>query len=201
MIGKRIIDKDLIDKLDDLKLSLSMFILYLGTDGNINNVPANSNTWFLPDYDIEEMFRLADTGEVDGLNWFLVRLLQDKKSMMLLVDFPFKDSKYWRENKERLIEVYIRKLECVIPDISRHIVFKEAATPDTLYKWTLNHRGASYGWASTTTQFAIPGLSQVAPVKDLYLTGHWSTLVQGITGVAYLGRDTARIVLNRGNKK
>lgn len=97
--------------------------------------------------------------------------------------------------------MFIKKIESVTPGISRHIVFKDAATPNTLYKWTLNYKGAAYGWEGTPAQFAIPGLSQGTEIRNLYLTGHWATLVQGISGVARLGRDTARIIINKEKKK
>lgn len=36
---------------------------------------------------------------------------------------------------------------------------------------------------------------------NLFMTGHWTTLVQGISGVAYLGRDTAKKILNKNGVK
>ena len=77
------------------------------------------------------------------------------------------------------------------------IIFKDAATPDTLYKWTLNHKGAAYGWAGIPSQLAITGFTQKTAIENLFLTGHWATLAQGISGVVYLGRDTSYKILNK----
>ena len=88
-------------------------------------------------------------------------------------------------------------MEHVIPNLSSHIVFKDAATPNTLYKWTLNYKGAAYGWARTPSQFAVTGFTQRTSIENLYLTGHWTTLFQGVPGVAYLGRDTSKKILNK----
>jgi prolycopene isomerase len=93
--------------------------------------------------------------------------------------------------------VFIKKVEQIMPDLSSHIVFKDAATPHTLYKWTLNHKGAAYGWAGIPSQLAITGFTQKTSIENLYLTGHWTTLVQGVGGVAYLGRDTSKKILNK----
>jgi prolycopene isomerase len=88
-----------------------------------------------------------------------------------------------------------------MPDLSNQLLFKDAATPYTLYRWTLNYRGAAYGWACMPSQFALPELSKKTSIKNLYLTGHWTTLAQGIPGVVYLGRDTANIILKREKYK
>jgi len=195
LIGEENCDKEIIKKIHSLHYSLSMFILYLGVDKSLKNLPkAGSNIWFLPNYNIEAMYDLAKKGDIDNLDWFLLRLLPDKKSIIMLVNSPYKDSKYWKNNKDRLIGIFIKKIEAIIPDLSKHIILKDAATPSTLYKWTLNYKGASYGWESMPSQFAISGLSQVTPIKNLYLTGHWTTLAQGIPGVVYLGHDTAKII-------
>ena len=114
----------------------------------------------------------------------------------MLVNAPYIDEEYWKVNKKRLIEVFIKKLEQVIPDLSSHIIFKDAATPPTLYRWTRNYKGAAYGWAGIPSQLAVTGFTQKTGIDNLYLTGHWITLVQGIGGVAYLGCDTSKNILN-----
>ncbi len=203
LTGKEFVNKDMLSKLKKLEPSLSMFILYLGISKSFdsqNNLCPNTNTWFLPYYDVDKMYNLAIEGVIDDLDWFLVRLLFDKKSIIMLVNVPFKDEKYWKVNKERLIDVYINKIERIIPNLSSHIVFKDAATPNTLYNWTLNYKGASYGWAGIPSQIAVKGFTQRTDFKNLYLTGHWATLVQGVAGVAYLGRDTSERILQRENK-
>lgn len=200
LVGEKSINKDTKEKLISLKPSLSMFILYLGMNRKIIDTPVNTNIWFLPNYGIEEMYSSAESGEIDKLDWFLLRLLPDKKSIILLVNSPFKDNEYWKDNKKRLIEIFIKKAEQVMPSILEHIIFKDAATPATLHRWTLNYRGASYGWANLPSQFIVSQLSQATPIKNLYLSSHWTTLVQGIPGVAYIGRNTARIILRKENR-
>ena len=85
----------------------------------------------------------------------------------------------------------------MLPEITNTIVYKSVATPQTLYGWTRNFCGASYGWAETPSQFALPGLAQTTFIKNLYQTGHWASVVQGVSGVMYLGKSTARIIIRR----
>jgi len=197
LINEECILPETLSCLKQLEPSLSMFILYLGVEKSIESLFPDSNLWVLPNYDVEKMYQLAKSGEVESLDWFLARLLPDKKSVIVLVNAPFKNKEYWQHNKDRLVDVFINKIERVIPNFSKHIIFKEAATPSTLYEWTLNYNGSSFGWEGTRSQFCVRGFSQVTPVKNLYLTGHWATLAQGIPGVAYLGRSTANLIIKR----
>jgi prolycopene isomerase len=203
LIEDEFINEDMINKLKSLVPSLSMFILYLGMDeyfNTQNNICPNVNIWFLPYYDVNKMYNFAIKGDIDNLDWFLVRLLSDNRSLLMLVNAPFKDKGYWKANKKRLIDVFIKKVEQIIPNLSSYLVFKDAATPNTLYKWTLNYKGAAYGWAGMPSQLAITGFTQKTNIENLYLTGHWTTLAQGVSGAAYLGRDTSKKILNKRNK-
>ena len=195
LLSQDITSRDAINKLNVLKPSLSMFIVYLGIDSKIPKVHNGSSTWYLPRYDIEKIYEYAKKEQIEKLNWFLVHFLPDNKSLLMLVNAPFKNYDYWIENKKKLIDGFIDKLGQVFPTLPKHIVFKDAATPYTLYKWTLNYKGAAYGWAGMPSQFSIEGFRQIMPIKNLYLTGHWTTLVQGVPGVSYLGRDTAKLIL------
>lgn len=198
LIEEKIIGKTLVDKINKLVPSLSAFVVYVGVDKNLKMLPKDgSNIWYMPNYDVEKLYRLTSDGDLLKLNWFLVRSSSDNRSVTMLINSPFRDIGYWEENKKSLIEEFVKKMEKVIPDLSRHVILKDAATPSTLYKWTLNHKGAAYGWESTPSQFAIPYLSQVGYIKNLYFTGHWTTLAQGIPGVAYLGNSTARLILTK----
>ncbi len=199
-LGEEFMTRDMMNKLKSLEPSLSMFILYLGIGRSLNDqndLPPNTNIWFLPHYNIDKLYDLAIEGDLDKLDCFLIRLLSDNKSIITLIFAPFKDENYWKYNKKRLIDTFIKKVEKIIPNLSSHIVFKDAATPNTLYKWTLNYKGASYGWAGMPSQLAVTGFTQRTSIENLYLTGHWTTLVQGVSGVAYLGRDTAKKILNK----
>lgn len=199
LIGKEYINREMIGMLESMEPSLSMFILYLGMNEShsINNVRPNTNVWYLPYFDINKMYNLAVKGDVDNVDCFLFRLLSDSRSAIMLVFSSFNDAEYWKNNKKRLIDIFIKKIEHIIPDFSSHIIYKDAATPNTLFKWTLNHAGASYGWAGIPSQLAVTGLTQRTDFENLYLTGHWTTLVQGVGGVAYLGRDTSRKIIKR----
>jgi prolycopene isomerase len=198
MLNSNSTDKNVLDKLNGMTPSLSMFILYLGIDQNFSGFPEiPSNIWCLPDYDIERMYLTAMKGDVDNSDWFLFRASKDKRNILMLVNASFNTEKFWRDNKNRLTDLFIKKIEKIIPDLSKYVALKISATPHTLYKYTFNYKGAAYGWAGTSSQFAVSEFTQKTYIKNLYLTGHWTTLGQGISGVSYLGRSTAKMILNK----
>ena len=122
----------------------------------------------------------------------------DKKSIVALRFAPYKSRKYWEKNKVKWTESFIEKIESeAIPHLTKYIMYKEAATPHTLYRYTSNYKGASFGWAGIPTQLTIPDLRKPSFIQGLYLTGHWTTHGLGIPGVAYVGYDTAKIILKK----
>lgn len=201
LIGKGEIEKSVVETIDNLVPSASMFILYLGLNKKIKSLKKFTNLWSMNSYDIDRMYNKAMNQGIDDFEWFLVRVLSSNKSILAMTNASFKTKEYWQNNKNRLKEIFIEKIENFLPGISNNITFKSAVTPHTLYGWTENYCGASYGWAETPTQFAIPALSQRTFIKNLYQTGHWTTLVQGVSGVVHLSRDTAKIILRKEKRK
>jgi phytoene dehydrogenase-like protein len=157
-----------------------------------------TNIWFLPDYDLEKAYSYAKEGDIDGVNGFMVRFSPDKRTILAFVITAFKNKSYWERNKVRLSESFVARIEKnIIPGLSAHIVYREAATPHTLCRYTLNFKGAAYGWASTPSQLFIPEFRQKTRIRGLYTVGHWTAQTQGIPGVAYIGLDTATLILRK----
>ena len=68
--------------------------------------------------------------------------------------------------KKEVVDRMIKIAEKVIPNLSKHIVVEDAATPLTFERYTWNSEGAWYG----------PRIDQkmpayITPVKNLYLAG------------------------------
>lgn len=201
LLDKRSMDIKRKETLNSLIPSVSFFILYLGVDDSLKAPSkAGSNLWFLSDYDLEKIHSEIESGKIQDIGWFMFRVMPNKNSILCFTNAPFKSKDYWHVHKNELRDIFIKKIEHLIPELSNHIIFKDAATPYSLYKWTLNYRGAAYGWAAMPSQFAVPEFSQKTFIQNLYVTGHWTTLAQGIPGVVYLGRDTARTILKREDK-
>ncbi len=202
LLGKRMIPQTFISKMDNMVPSPSMFILYLGIDKTFKKgTHAGSNFWKLSQYDLDYTYSTINTGRLQSmLENYLMHIAHDGKSVRALLFAPFRTKAYWHNNKDRLIQAFINRIESdALPDLSRSIIYKDAATPQTLHRYTLNYKGSAFGWAGMNSQLVISDFTKPGFVHGLYLTGHWTTHGLGIPGVAYVGYETAKYLLKKRN--
>ena len=69
---------------------------------------------------------------------------------------------------------------------------KEAATPVTIARYTLNRGGSAMGWDQTPEEAMKPG--QVTPVKNLFLVGQWTYPQGSVPGVVGSGWILANLM-------
>jgi len=198
LLGKKIIGQEFVSKIRNMLPSLSMFVLYLGMDDKFPTTHSlGSNTWYLSHYDTDKMYDTALRRSIKNLTEYMFRISSDKRSILAFTNTPFRNKRYWAKNKQRWMESFITKLSPVLPKLSQYISYKDAGTPFTLYRYTLNYHGSAYGWASIPTQLVDSDFRKPSFIEGLYLTGHWSTQGLGIPGVTYLGYDTAHLLMRR----
>lgn len=198
-LGKKIVSQDFLDRINNMIPSLSAFILYLGVNKYFHKLhKTGTNMWILSNYDLDAVYLSVKKGDFDRVGGYLFYISPDKKSVLAFMNAPFKNKKFWIDNKEKLSESFIKRIEeDAIPGLSKHIQYKDAATPYTLYRYTSNYKGAAFGWACTPSQLAISDFRKPSFIQGLYLTGHWTTKGLGIPGVAYVGFDTAKMILRK----
>jgi len=199
LLGRRTLNEELLQKLDTMIPSLSMFVLYLGISKGMASLPKPGCTaWFMPHYAIEDMYLESKKRNTGNLQEFLLRVSPGGESVLAMVLAPFRNTRYWVNNKHSLLQAFIKKIEeHTTPELSKHIVYKDAATPYTLYRYTLNYKGAAYGWESTLSQFADPDFIKPSFCQNLYLTGHWTTRGLGVAGVTNIGHNTANLIIKK----
>ena len=193
-------------KLKSFKPSLSAFLVYIGLRKNIDNLDCyKSNVWIIKSKKINSAIKkfnefkndffvimspYAKNNSPDGL----------KPSLCLTTITQYESRSLWQTDfKDKFGNNMIKMSKKIIPGLTDNISVKFFATPLTLTKWTSNYRGAAYGWASNTSQFGNPDISQKTHIENLYLTGHWTNLGSGITSVVNCGLDTAKFILSRKN--
>lgn len=203
LLGKEKVEKEFCNKIKNMTPSISNFIAYLGINKQFKPPqPPGSAVFFSQHYDLDKAYRVAQKSDIDAYDGHTFRISHDKSTIYAIIPAAYKNRIFWNNNKPRFLESLIRKIEkSTIPSLSEHIVYKEAATPYTLYRYTLNYRGASYGWASTPSQLAVPGLRKPPSIQGLYLTGHWTTLGVGISGVIYVSHDISKLILKKGKNR
>ena len=196
LLDKNIVDDSYIRKIENMKESVSFFLLYLGLDNKIdlkglkrgfyhtsNDLTFSDNDWFY----------ISVPTEVDS------SLAPDNKQIISVVVSSrenYDDIDDWVAYKDKMKKHTINYLENFVPEIQDHIEVIDAATPKTLYRYTLNTKGAAYGWAVTVDQTWSNRLSHTTPFKNLFLAGHWTNPGPGICAVVSSGWRVANMILN-----
>ncbi len=196
LLNKNKIVNTKIKKIATMIPSISTFILYLGIDKYFKGLPPEgSNVWYLPYYDLDKYFYYINQCEFNKAGGFMLRVSPSKKTLIAFFLAPFISKLYWKKNKKAVCQDFLNRIASWIPDIKSHIIYVEAATPYTLLRYTNNYQGANYGWAPTVSQLFDPDFKQKSEIKGLYFTGHWTCQTHGIPGTAYLGYNTAKLIL------
>lgn len=182
--------------------SISGFILYMASNKDISGVyNYGSNLWYLFDNDLDKHYNSIKSNNLNSIKGFVLHAYPDKRRIFAFMIAPFKSRVYWMANKARISSVFMDIIESkAIPELSKHIIFCEAATPFTLHRYTMNYKGAAFGWAATPSQLADPDFKKPSFLRNLYLTGHWTTHGLGIPGVVYSGYDVAASIVRKKKK-
>jgi phytoene dehydrogenase-like protein len=100
----------------------------------------------------------------------------------------------YRSKKKEVAQIFIRKLEEVIPGISDKIVYHEVATPLTVKRYTLNPEGAVYGFEQIP--FNVP-VDTAGIAGNLHFASAWTRTGGGFSGAIYSGYFCALNILRR----
>lgn len=103
-------------------------------------------------------------------------------TLVLLTMFKWETSgRDWRTHKETIAQEMIDVIEKRIPGIRQHIRVMEIMTPADIHQKTNTHKGSMYGWELSPEQSILKRVNPKTPVKNLYLSGHWTQPGPGMT--------------------
>lgn len=195
--------------------SPSMFIVYLGLNTDLRNkIGEDANIYYFSTYDIDEAFSKFENNILnDNINWIVCNFPSlhshsshyKKNTMTILTFAPYKTSSFWDMHKDIIAKKMIDRANKIVPNLYNSISLKIYATPSTLFKYTLNKMGAFTGWLSNVGQTDPALLPQKTSIGGLFLASHWCAATYlphgGIPSVAFLGRNTSRLILETIGKK
>jgi all-trans-retinol 13,14-reductase len=199
-------------RLDGFSVSLSSFQVFLGLKKNLVKEVGitDSEIFYEPGYDEEGGYSAALNAEVEkgGFGLTLYDNLYhgyspEGKNIINIIALqgyePWKkyESDYfagkkdaYRREKERMADILIRKAEAtLLPGLTRAIEVKEIGTPLTNLRYTLNYRGAIYGWDQTLDNSMPRRLPHKTPIRNLYLAGAWTQPGHGYGAVIPSGLE------------
>lgn len=174
-------------------VSSSFFILYAAFKGDLGPLGNASSIGWYPSFDMEANFTNEAPFSERGSIGITIPTVTDASiapagihclTAHEMCEISF--STDWKRDKKTLTEKVLKKVEAIIPGITRDSVHIEAATPATLERYTNNLSGAAYGWAQT------PGMRPPKTyLNGLYLAGHWEGTGGGVLASAYSGHKAA----------
>jgi len=216
LIGKHLLPDRFVRRLQKREVSKPTFTVYLGVDLDLTEMgfdgalihyhPTMSrNPWGEEEaegFDIEKQRTAIRMDSIN--NPMLAPLGKHTVAISAFVPYElFRDgdniNPHYREIKEEIAQKIIGIAEQVIPGLSSHIMVRDASTPLTYERMTLNRRGAAMGWYLSAKEFSRIR-TQKTPIANLYQAGHWTFPGGGVPMVIISGVNAATLVL-KGMKK
>jgi len=97
--------------------------------------------------------------------------------------------------EKRVADGMIKRAEKIIPGLSQKILYREFWSPAIMNRYLMCGADASMGWALTPQQVGPKRLAQKTPVKNLFLSGHWTAPAVGVMSTVVSGLQAAGMIL------
>jgi all-trans-retinol 13,14-reductase len=177
LVGEENLDKEFVKYIKGLKMSPSCFMVFLGLDMDLSNYP----TLII---NLDDGYHLLINSNADP-----TLAPKGKASVTLITfanyhDFPERGTKEYLQKKKDFAEELIKKAEKVIPNLSKHIIVQDAATPRTFERYTSMPEGAIYAFDQS---IGVKRPYFKTPIKGLYLVGASTFPGGGIESVVISG--------------
>ncbi len=186
LIGENNLNKEFVNYISGLKMSPSVFVVYLGVNMDLS-------AYSVLIKNIDEEMEIAIISNSDK------NLAPKGKSTVLILanafysDFPKRETKEYNKKKKEFAEKLIQKAEKIIPNLSKHIDVLEIATPRTMERYTSIPEGALYSF-DQSIEIKRPYFK--TPIRGLYLVGASTFPGGGIEGSTISGIICANDIYN-----
>lgn len=111
----------------------------------------------------------------------------------------FKRGGAYETLKKEITEQLITRVELMAPNIRQHIVFADAATPITHWRYTGNAGGTMMGTKPNKKNMQSKVAKYKTDVKKLLIGGHWAELGGGVPIAAKAAVNAALLILKDKN--
>jgi phytoene dehydrogenase-like protein len=207
---------DYMNRINGYGTSLSTFVIWLGLNREIHESIKDSHIVISTDGGAEANYLSCLRGEIEKLdvsvtiydNYFKGYSKPGTSTMTIITGSGFQpwqkfelDYKAGRKadynkEKERWTRILIEKVEKkAIPGLSSMIEVKEAATPLTNWRYTLNPGGAIFGFPYSVDNSFKNRMKNRTPIQGLYLASAWGHAGGGYAPGLKGGEYTFKLVL------
>ena len=186
-----VLPAELTEKVKEIPLMDSVFMLHLGVDAAWPEVLKTSSTYFYGSYDIEGQVKLAREGVYhEGAAGFVVHLPslrsagmapKGKNAMTIYTICPERlNGGGWQQEKEKYADKLLEHAEVRLPGLRKHIVSAMVVTPDDFRRMTHLGHHAFGGIAPILNAWKVP---HQTPVAGLWFIGAQSESGGGMNAV------------------
>ncbi len=214
MVGKEHLPKDYVEEVENMKIGLSCFQVYLGVDRDYSEYfPGDTHEIMVStSYNQEENFAMIKNGDAEGAGFAIVNYSMADKSvapegknvivLTSILPYDWKDNWHINESYKKYTElknetgmIFVKRAAKYLPGLESHIEVYEVGSPRTMEHYTLNPGGSIFGWDNTMDQSILNRLPQKTPVKNLYLAGAWTFPGGGQSAVLISGATIGKKIL------
>ncbi len=108
----------------------------------------------------------------------------------------------YKKLKDEFAQIIFERIENQIcPDLRKHILFYEVATPITYHRYTHNKDGSMMGTRPGKVNMKSKVAHYKAPVKNIFIGGHWAELGGGVPIAVKAAYNASLMVLKDLNKE
>ncbi len=186
-------------EIEEREIGASLLTVYFGFNKSLKELGAENYSYFLYDPSVHSQkdikdnnrgafqtrsFTFVDYGQVDS------RLAPEGKSVgaVCCIDYPRDweglSQEEYRQKKEDVAEVFIEKLNGLIPGFRDAIEYYEVGTAKTVERYTLNPRGAVYGFAQSPSRVVM---DEIPSHPNLHFASAWTKIGGGFSGAIFSG--------------
>ena len=201
MIGEEHFPHRLIERINKMKHSLSIFVIYIATDIDLTALGIAHESFCYCDFNHDHNFACTSNGEITWLSITAPTLVDPELApagqhlLMLTTLLPYQAKESWQQAKPGYMATMLNIAGRYIPGLENHILFIEGGSPATMFRYTHNYQGAAYGWDVSPDQVGPARIQNQSTVKGLYFAGHWTSPGGGVYGVSVSGVQAAQRVL------
>jgi len=177
LVGEENLNRKFVEYIKKLKMSPSCFMVFLGVDMDLSDYPTIIE-------DLDEGYSIVINSNADP------SLAPEGKASVTILsranynEFPERGTKEYLEKKREFAELLIKRAEKIIPNLSKHIVIQDTATPKTFERYTSMPEGAIYSF-DQSIDTKRPYFK--TPVRGLYLANASTFPGGGIEAVIISG--------------
>lgn len=186
LVGEENLDEKFVEHIKSLKMSTSAFMVFLGVDMDLSRYPTLIKN-------LDDGYGITINSNADPA------LAPEGKASITIItlanyhDFPERETEEYLKKKKEMTGMLIKKAEKIIPELRKHIIVQDAATPKTFERYTSMPEGALYSFEQS---IGAKRPYFKTPIKGLYLASASTFPGGGIEAVVISGIICANDICN-----